>query len=395
MGDLSGPDPIRVAVFSYTLDDPTCHRYLDMLAAAERPSHIKLTVWTTFRPTAKTLRSWRPRLSWHSFFSSRRRPSPRRYARVFADHLRRENVSIVHWAFLRELGFSAWRALTRAARPQARTVWTHHIVSEMTAAYRKSAAFRGLDRIVVLSRAMKKHLLADHPAGPPSRFRVIPNGTDASYWRRGGFSGKRDRRLFLAVARINADKGLHQLLWAFCGIQKEFPDARLFVAGKVDLQPDYYRRLKRLAEKLGVRSHVTFLGEVTPETLRRLYHRSLCCVQPSLNEGVSFAALEACAAGCPLVLTRTGGIEEILRHGRDCLFVPKGDPDLLQKAMRRMLVEPGLRERLARNARRRALAQDERAVSRAYIRLYEELAAEGRSARGFERRLEPKTAEFL
>jgi len=78
---------------------------------------------------------------------------------------------------------------------------------------------------------------------------------------------------------------------------------------------------------------------------------------PSLQEGLGVAALEAMAAGRPVVASRVGGLTEAVVHEETGLLVPPGDPTALATALVRLARDPGLRARLGAAGRARVLAR--------------------------------------
>jgi glycosyltransferase involved in cell wall biosynthesis len=75
-------------------------------------------------------------------------------------------------------------------------------------------------------------------------------------------------------------------------------------------------------------------------------------VLPSHREGLPNAVLEAMAMGLPVVATAAGGTGEVVVDGVTGLLTPPGDPAALGAAMRRLLEDMALRERLVNGARR-------------------------------------------
>ncbi|AEV87786.1 glycosyl transferase [Actinoplanes sp. SE50] len=78
-------------------------------------------------------------------------------------------------------------------------------------------------------------------------------------------------------------------------------------------------------------------------------------VVPSLNEGMGQVAVEAMLGGAPLVASAAGGLTDVVEDGVSGLLVPPGDPDALHAALRRVLTEPGLADRLRAAGRQRGL----------------------------------------
>ena len=80
------------------------------------------------------------------------------------------------------------------------------------------------------------------------------------------------------------------------------------------------------------------------------------------------------ACGLCIVSTRVGGIPYLLEDGSDALLVPPNDPDAMAAAVRRILTEPGLAERLSRNARQKASGFDWRTILPRWEALFTEIA---------------------
>jgi glycosyltransferase involved in cell wall biosynthesis len=87
---------------------------------------------------------------------------------------------------------------------------------------------------------------------------------------------------------------------------------------------------------------VEFLG--WRDDVEALLHRWDVFVMPSLEEGFGIAALEAMAAGLPVVATAVGGIPELVKDGETGWLVPPADPQALAGRLRSLLRDSGLRQ---------------------------------------------------
>jgi colanic acid/amylovoran biosynthesis glycosyltransferase len=140
----------------------------------------------------------------------------------------------------------------------------------------------------------------------------------------------------LQACRLIPKKGVATTLCAFAIFQKEFPRAKLVIAGKGPLQA----HLEELAQELGIASKVHFRGFVTQEELRELYATSHLFVHPSETppdknqEGVPNSVVEAMATGLAVVGTRHGGIPEAVVHGRGGLLVEERDFEALAMSLK-------------------------------------------------------------
>jgi glycosyltransferase involved in cell wall biosynthesis len=96
------------------------------------------------------------------------------------------------------------------------------------------------------------------------------------------------------------------------------------------------------------------LGAVPHAEVERLLERSSVVVAPCEREGFGLAAAEAMAFGRPVVAAAGGALLELVTDAETGLLVPPRDAPALREAVERLLADPGLRERLGREARKRA-----------------------------------------
>jgi glycosyltransferase involved in cell wall biosynthesis len=94
---------------------------------------------------------------------------------------------------------------------------------------------------------------------------------------------------------------------------------------------------------------------------------------PSVYEGLAIALIEAMALGRPAVVTRAGGLTEVVEHGKQGLVVDPGDPKGLADAIISLLRDPDLRHRFGEAGRRRAGRFDIRRAVRRHEEVYTEL----------------------
>lgn len=173
----------------------------------------------------------------------------------------------------------------------------------------------------------------------------------------------------LGYGRLVADKGFDLAVHAFAAVRRQFPGARLVLAGEGAARPD----LERLVAECGLASAVQFVGPVAPEEVPALINTSSLVVVPSRwDEPFGLVALEAALMARPVVAARAGGLVEAVEHGVTGLLVDKESPVQLAEAVIRLLGDPVMADRMGAAGRNRArdLFGWERCVDE-YERLYE------------------------
>jgi glycosyltransferase involved in cell wall biosynthesis len=108
--------------------------------------------------------------------------------------------------------------------------------------------------------------------------------------------------------------------------------------------------VRREVTERGLDGRVRFLGPLGRDDVLALFRAADASLLSSSWENFPHAVVEALAVGTPVVATAVGGVPELVRDGENGLLVPVGDARALADAIRRLVGEPGLRERLAHAA---------------------------------------------
>jgi glycosyltransferase involved in cell wall biosynthesis len=172
--------------------------------------------------------------------------------------------------------------------------------------------------------------------------------------------------LWLAVGRLVYYKGLMTAIDALARLP-----GRLLVVGTGPLEP----ALKAHAKTRKVAERIEWLGHVDPDKLVGAYRAATALWFPSnaRSEGFGLVQVEAMASACPVINTAIphSGVSWVSRDGESGLTIPVGDHEALAAASRRLLDEPGLRERLGARAVERARTEfDDGAMARRSLELY-------------------------
>ena len=163
-------------------------------------------------------------------------------------------------------------------------------------------------------------------------------------------AGVDDRLVVLTVGGVEPRKGSLTLLEGFARLRETlaYRDPLLLIAGGVTLF-DYRHELDRFearVQELGLTRHVRRLGALEPDEIEQLFRAADVFAFPSVKEGFGLAALEALAAGLPLVASDIEVFRGFLTDERSALLHPVGDAQALAAALARVAREPALRERL-------------------------------------------------
>jgi phosphatidylinositol alpha-1,6-mannosyltransferase len=171
----------------------------------------------------------------------------------------------------------------------------------------------------------------------------------------------------LCVGRLIERKGQHHLLRSFsdllhkCNLQ-----LKLILVGTGDMR----ERLISLALNLGVEKHVEFKEFIDRERMPEVYRQADIFVLPSQNEGMSIALLEAMASGLPVIVTNTGGTEELVRQGENGLIVPWASEQTLTEALIKLASDGHLRKSMGRKGLEIAKNLDWGHIAQQYMSLF-------------------------
>lgn len=214
---------------------------------------------------------------------------------------------------------------------------------------------RQADQVIAVSHAVEQDLLSlgvrrDRLACIPVgiAFDERPNARHGEL--RGQLGVADDTPLVGMVANLEPKKAQDVLLRALPSVLRLFPTAQFVLLGcdKTSTESTlgrYEEALRNLAEELQVTDHVRFMG-FCPDaaTLISDLDVSVLC---SRKEALGLAAVESLAARVPLIASDVEGLREVVDHGRNGLLVPPDDPDALAGAIRILLGNRELGDRLA------------------------------------------------
>jgi glycosyltransferase involved in cell wall biosynthesis len=183
------------------------------------------------------------------------------------------------------------------------------------------------------------------------------------------FAIENDAPVVGTVANLKPHKGLQYLLEAAREVRVEFPTVRFLIVGTGPLEGE----LRNRAAKMGLDETVRFTG--FRDDAPRVASMFDVFALSSLHEGLSIALIEAMALGKASIVTKVGGMPEVIRDGVNGLVIPPRDPKALAQTISALLRDESLRRKLGDAARIRAQDFDIRTAVNRMEKVYEELGA--------------------
>jgi len=203
-------------------------------------------------------------------------------------------------------------------------------------------ALAAVRHVIVTSNATQ-HALRKLGVEPP-RVSVVEPGTDAAPLAR---RVRGETLKILCVATLIPRKGHDLLVNALAALRPL--RWHLTCIGSLTRDPETVAQLRAQLQRLDLEERVTFAGEMSAAELSRVYGDTDLFVLPTHFEGYGMVVAEALAHGLPVISTRVGAIADLVGTAAGLLVAP-GDGDLLQEALTRVLLEPGLLDSLAAGA---------------------------------------------
>jgi len=310
----------------------------------------------------------------------------REYALSVSHWLRSEQPDIIHVQ-----NGTQFLPLFHRAAPNARLFL--HVHDEFLSLLPEKVVrprLKGLTAVVTCSNFVTQRLQSRLPylAG---RIHTVGNGVDTNYFESAERSSEPGKFRILYVGRVSPEKGIHTLAAAFTRLARADEGVELDVVGPAGLLPFNQIRLlsgdpqvaalqsfygsgfwDRLDKQLvhgrssywrgieasipaALRDRVHFRGQLSRGTLRSAYQRAHVLAMPSVcMEPFGLPLAEAMATGLPCVASRTGGMPDIVADNATGLLVERGDVAALTNALLELSQDSAARDRMGREARRRA-----------------------------------------
>lgn len=263
------------------------------------------------------------------------------------------NFDLVHGHGVRGLWIGAFAA-ERAGLPFVATA--HNLLPKpsFVQSVGISLALRYTKRLIAVSNAVLESFRDCNLDLPPVN--VIPNGIDLSRYDAPGNPAALRKQyqipdaapVIAAVGRLEKEKGFDQLILSFGFLRSEEKEARLIIAGEGGEQ-------ENLSDMASSDMQIHLAGRVADPT--PYYQLADVVAIPSRSEGQGIVALEAMAAGKPVVAYRVGGLSETLEDNVTGYLVKPSDVLEFAQALALLLKSPDLRRSMGEAGRARVASQ--------------------------------------
>ncbi len=200
-------------------------------------------------------------------------------------------------------------------------------------------------------------------------FQKIVNGIDTLHFEPGNrndFDRKKEFRI-LCASRLSFRKGFIYAIDALPGLIKKHKNIKMIFAGG---DGGVMQNLKGHAQALGVENFVEFTGRYTKKEAPEIYKNADIFLMPSLNEGMSNNLLEALASGLPVLMTNTGGADELVMDGKNGFLIKMKNGEDIEQKIEKIISNESLRKKMGIESRNLALKMTWKNVSDDYVELY-------------------------
>jgi glycosyltransferase involved in cell wall biosynthesis len=207
-------------------------------------------------------------------------------------------------------------------------------------------AAKKASRILSVSKALAQQMI--DLGIDKKKIKVIYNGVDHHLFSQtpinknllSSFNLPTTLKYVLYVGNLKTTKGVNELLLGFANYSKQHSDIHLIYAGPGALKEN----LKQQANHLKINTKVHFLGSIDHALLPSLIAQAQLLALPSYNEGVPNVILEAMACGTPVLVTRVGGVAEIVDEAICGKLIIAGSSDAVTSGLTELLSKSWDRE---------------------------------------------------
>jgi len=259
--------------------------------------------------------------------------------------------------------------LTLHGFPRGFTKLTHktyfHLIGKKTLTAAK--------KIIAVSNAVKREFKAI--GVQKEQISIIPNGIDLEGFKhmpdgknfKKRMNIKENERMALSIGRLEEVKGFHHLIMALDKIREKTAPIKLVIAGP---EFNYGQQLRKLVAETKMADRVIFYGPIDGREKLEALAATDIAIMPSIYEGFSIFLLEAMAAGKPVIATKTGVAQELIKHGKNGFLINPGNVEELSGKIIEILNNNRISSLMAQESRNTANAFDWKKMAEQVISVY-------------------------
>lgn len=300
-----------------------------------------------------------------------------RYLKALAALIRREKVDLIQSHLLGSNVYCSLAGLLSRKPVVATFHGTVDIgVDERLKRLKFGVINRGASTIVAVSRGLREDIVNRTPLRT-DKTRIVYNGINTAIFKRSRSDSIRRQYgwnesdiIIGSLGNIRTAKAYDVLLHAAAQLKDHVLNFRFVIAGQG--KGDLYDSLLNLKDELKLEGMVYFLG-FNDDPAEFLSGLDLFLL-PSMSEGFSISTIQAMTAGLPVIVTRSGGPEEIVTHKKNGWMIDPGAPDAIANAVVELATHQELRETLAEQGQQHAIRTfDMSSMLNGYQRIYDDL----------------------
>lgn len=209
------------------------------------------------------------------------------------------------------------------------------------------------------------------------RWKFVPFGVDPEKFKKTREYEKPKHPFILTVGAVKPRKGQDYTIKALALLKDEFPDLRYKIGGGYDPTYPFIKEIKSLIENEGLEGRVEILGRVSDEDVLEFYSTCAVFVLAAQTvegsfEGFPMVFYEAHSMGAPVISTYGFGSEYVIKNGENGFLVPQENVTELADAIRKIVGNPELREKMSRRGLEEAHRHSWDDIGRYYLEAYDE-----------------------
>ncbi|MCL0084122.1 glycosyltransferase family 4 protein [Dehalococcoidia bacterium] len=249
----------------------------------------------------------------------------------------------------------------------ARSFFNKHLLEIMV--------FKKVDCVIAYSETTRAWLIKKFGV-KPEKIAIVPIGTDAIEAAEKQISNALDSEgnIIFYPARICPRKNQFALIKAIPEVLKKISPVKVILAGPIE-DKRYLQNIKEFSEKQGI--DIEMRNEIPREDVYELYQKAKLFVFPTFSEVLPAILLEAMAFGIPVVASKIGPIEDIVKlEPGSAILIDPNNPDEIAEAIIRVLENEELRKELSRKGRKLVLEHFRwEQIANEILKVYDQVAS--------------------